>query len=379
VNTTLPIRPIVLTAVAVVVLALAFEWRFQHEMADFEVYWRAGARAIAGAPLYRSDDGHYQLKYLPAFALAMAPLGLLPLTTAKAVWFAALVVCIGMLVRLSVALWPGTADRRLLASAVIVLMAKFYLHELTLGQTNALMAVLVLLALKWVWLGRDGQAGLALAGAVLVKPYALAFLPYLVVRRRWTACAWMAVGLSLLLLLPAVRYGIVANGQLLLDWVRTVRESSAPNLLNQDNVSVWAMYAKWLEADRAAVLWLGLGTVGGMALVLAWIAGNGQGIRGREYLEIAAILLALALGSPQGWDYVLLISTPVVVIMVATRSAMPAWLRATAFGFLLVQGLSLHDVMGRRAYAAFMAMSWISICGLVLFATLAILRARRVA
>ena len=42
-------------------------------MVDFEVYRTAAARALDAEPLYRADDGHYQFKYLPAFALAMAP------------------------------------------------------------------------------------------------------------------------------------------------------------------------------------------------------------------------------------------------------------------------------------------------------------------
>ena len=37
-------------------------------MADFEVYWTAANRALDAQPLYQPADGHYQFKYLPAFA-----------------------------------------------------------------------------------------------------------------------------------------------------------------------------------------------------------------------------------------------------------------------------------------------------------------------
>ncbi len=57
-------------------------------MVDFGVYRTAAVRALSGEPLYQAGDGHYQFKYLPAFALAMAPFALVDPEAAKAIWFA---------------------------------------------------------------------------------------------------------------------------------------------------------------------------------------------------------------------------------------------------------------------------------------------------
>ena len=66
-------------------------------MPDFEVYWRAGVSAAAAEPLYRTADAHFQLKYLPAFAVLGAPQP--PAATrAKAIWFT---VSVGLLLRSS--------------------------------------------------------------------------------------------------------------------------------------------------------------------------------------------------------------------------------------------------------------------------------------
>ena len=62
----------------------------------------------------------------------------------------------------------------------------------------------------------------------------------------------MLAGVAVVLLVPAVRYGWAANLHLLGDWWQTVRTSTAPNLLNQDNVSLAAMFTKWLGPDSAA-------------------------------------------------------------------------------------------------------------------------------
>ena len=75
--------------------ALLFAAKISHKMPDFAVYWTAASRARAAEPLYRADDGHYQFKYLPAFAILTTPLARVPLQTAKALWFVASVVLVG--------------------------------------------------------------------------------------------------------------------------------------------------------------------------------------------------------------------------------------------------------------------------------------------
>ena len=119
-----------LTAAALVgaCVALFFVFRAQaaRKMPDFEVYWTAGVRARLAEPLYRSEDRHYQLKYLPAFAVLAIPLAMLPLTVAKAAWFGITAGLIPVLLALSLGLLP--ARRRppwLLALLTAILMAKF--------------------------------------------------------------------------------------------------------------------------------------------------------------------------------------------------------------------------------------------------------------
>ena len=58
---------------------------------------------------------------------------------------------------------------------------------------------------------------------------------------------------------------------------------------------------------------------------------------------------------------------------------MPAPLRVLTIVAALIIGLSLFDLMGRAAYAAFMGAAVISVASLVLVAALATLRLRAVA
>ena len=125
-------------------------------------------------------------------------------------------------------------------------MAKFYAHEIELGQVNILMAALVVAAVAQMRAGREMAAGLLVAVAVVVKPYAVLLMPYLAARRRFGSLAGAGIGLGIALLLPIVAYGFSGNLTLLGEWWRTVTETTAPNLMDFNNVSAASVFARWL-------------------------------------------------------------------------------------------------------------------------------------
>ena len=90
--------------------------------------------------------------------------------------------------------------------------------------------------------------------------------------------------------------------------------------------------------------------------------------------SIATLLLLIPLCSPQGWDYGLLVSTPAVMLILTRHSRLGRPWQVASGVALVVMGFSLFDVMGRPAYASFMALSIISVCALALVATLVRLR-----
>jgi alpha-1,2-mannosyltransferase len=373
------VRRFSIVVLLLALLAAAAAPRVIREMPDFEVYYRAGTRARQAEPLYRATDGHFQHKYLPVFAVAAAPLTLLPLNAAKVVWFFVTVAALALLVAMSIVLLP---DRRAgpwaLAGLTTLAMLKFYLHELNLGQCNSLLALFVVAAAGSFRRARPARAGGWLAVSAVVKPYTLVFLPYLVLTRRWRALAACAAVVIAALLLPAAIYGVRGNFVELRDWIRTITETTAPNLLNQDNVSVWAMYAKWFGIGRLAAF-LAIGTIAGLLGVVAAVAREGEGLTRPEYLEIATLMLLVPILSPQGWDYGLLAATPAVALVFDRYRELPRAVRIAAGAAIAVTAFSVFDVMGRRAYAAFMASSAITVCALVVFGTLAVMRARRLA
>jgi len=360
-------------------LVALFTTRVSRKMPDFQVYWTAGSRALAAQPLYQVEDGHYQFKYLPAFALLASPIALAPLPTAKAVWFALSALLMMALLGLSVRAMP---DLRRAPPLLLVLtflaMAKFYAHELVLGQVNLLFGVIVTLAVVWLRLGREAAAGVLLALAVVVKPYAAIFLPWLGTRKNRTAFATMIAALAVLLVLPAARYGWQGNLHLLADWWQTVTTTTAPNLTNPDNVSLSAMFTKWLGPESPARVLAAAAGILLLALTGIVIAGRGT-LPAPDALEASMLLMLIPLLSPQGWDYVFLIATPAVMLLINDLDALPRQLRLAAIAAIAIVGLTVYDLVGRDFYAAFMQLSIVTLCVMVEIAALAALRFRRAA
>ncbi len=370
---------VLLGVLAIVSLAVVFTTRVSRKMPDFDVYRTAGARAIAAEPLYRADDGHFQFKYLPVFAIFATPLAMVPPAAAKGGWFALSAILMLVLLGLSLSAMPAIHRPPVVLVVVTFLaMAKFYAHELVLGQVNLLFAVIVVLAVVCLRGGRQAPAGLLLALAVVVKPYGVIFLPWLATRRTRTALVMMAGGLLILLLLPAARYGWSGNLGLLGEWWRTVASTTAPNLTNPDNVSLGAMFTRWLGPDSAAPV-LAAAT-GAFLLLLTAIVIAGRGaLPAPETLEASLLLLLIPMLSPQGWDYVLLIGTPAVMLLVNHLPALPRGLRIATMIAIAVVALSIFDVMGRPAYSVFMRLSVITVCVVIEIAALITLRFRRAA
>jgi hypothetical protein len=366
-------------AIVVVLALVMYVARVRTEMADFEVYHTAAIRAVGAEPLYRSDDGHYQFKYLPAFALAMAPLAWLSPEVAKPLWFGLSVALLWVFVAWSIRGLPNRRrSTRALAWLTIILMGKFYAHELNLGQTNILLGVILIAAVIAVQQGRLSWAGALVGVGVFVKPYAAILLPWLVPGAGLSGVVAASAVIGVGLVLPALVYGWQGNIDLLLGWYHTVTDTTAPNLLLPENVSLATMWAKWIGIGPVATQLAVASVVLGLAVV-AWATRVRSRVSSPAYLEFGLLMLLVPLISPQGWDYVLLLATPAIVCLVDRFDVTSAaWRAATAVAMVLMS-FTIYDVLGRAAYGRLMAINIVSVSAVGLFVCLAHLRRRSLA
>jgi hypothetical protein len=255
--------------------------------------------------------------------------------------------------------------------------AKFFGHELTLGQINAVLLFVMLVALNRLRDRGDIAAGLLLAVAISVKPYALVFLPYLALGRRLRALGAALLGLAACSAAPALRYGIAPTLALYRDWRATLGASTPSLLTSQDNVSLFGFCAKWLGPEHPALLWFVAGLAIALVAVAAWSILVGAGNE-REALALDAsmLLILMPLLSPLGWDYVFLWSTPGVMLLLAAWPMLGRASRALLAVSLIAIGATLFDLLGRELYAAFMDASILTVAFAVLIGMLAALRLR---
>jgi hypothetical protein len=366
-------------ALLIIAAAVIFAVRVKGLMHDFNVYYTAAGRVWAGETLYRAEDGHWQYKYLPTFAFVLAPLSKLPVVPARAVWYALVLGAIVLFVKKSYDLLP---DKRRAAGFVVGLgvlaMAKFYIREMGLGQSNVLLALLVMLALEAGRSGREALVGVLLAGATVVKPYAILFWPYLVARKRFRAAAWFAVAVLVAVLLPAIRYGFMGNVELIKGLWTVVTTSTAPNLLGRDNASIAGMFAGWFGVSSLTSHLALLFAIGLLAVCVWILRRRGPGSL-PEYLEFAVLLYLIPLLSPQGWDYVFLMGTPGIMLLLDRMDTLPVAAQRFLWVCLAIVAFASWDLMGRHLYGAFMGMRIVSVCALIELALILRLRVRQLA
>jgi Glycosyltransferase family 87 len=375
------VRRSLFAVVAVVLIAAAAYAvaRSRRDFWDFEVYRTAGIRALAAEPLYRADDGHYQFKYWPAFAFAMIPFGFINPEAGKVVWYALSVGLVALFLRQSISALPDRRSTvRVLTWWTLLLTGKFIVIELVNGQTNALLGVLIVMALIAVQQKRLGAAGVIIAVAAFVKPYALLLLPWLAVAAGAHAMAGATATLVAGWLLPAVWYGWQTNLDLLAAWSHTVVGTTPENLMLAENISFATMWAKWIGVGPVASAMAAVTTVAALAAagVLWWLR---RRVAEPAYLEVSFLLVLVPLISPQGWDYVLLLGTPAIVCLVDRfRSSPVPWRLVTVTGFVLTS-FTIFDLMGRTLYFTLVDASGVTIGALLLLSSLAGLRARAAA
>jgi Glycosyltransferase family 87 len=276
-------------AVAVLILVYTWFWvvtshrvygapfsGFAHEFVtgcgDFEHFYR-GAKAMREAtdPYSAGVRGYI---YPPLIAFLFMPLTLVSVQAAAFITLAlnmalalmcTVVACKEAMRRFS--LDRPTSELLAVVALTTVLAAPRLRSELQMWQTNVPMLAATLLAL--CWLDRRPQwAGLMLGLAVNIKYLPLIYLPYLLLRRRFTAAAWFVLGIVVFALLPAVYTGWTANlqhwatasagiAQLLGIKVQTVQAANIDALTVGHSVSITSGMARIAGLDAAPSLkWL---------------------------------------------------------------------------------------------------------------------------
>ena len=175
---------------------------------DFNVYYRAGHRVLHGHAIYPPDDSDRFL-YAPIFAIAFAPLALLPHHLAQFVFFAVNAFSLIELILGAGVILFGR-ERKLPAALIIVpvlLSFRFIDNNFDHGQINLPTLALIVWAIVYAGESRDAWAGMMLAAAILIKPFALLAAIHLALRKHFATLGWAVAAGVALLVVPIVIFG----------------------------------------------------------------------------------------------------------------------------------------------------------------------------
>lgn len=368
-----------------VVFLLLFLFRVKNDMIDFQVNYEAGKRLRLAETPYRFEDGHYMFKYLPSSAFLYIPLTYMPLDLAKGIWYFFVISCSLALIRLSFFLVP--AERKKSGWLMVVpplILAKYFFREIDLGQINTIVT-LILLFMIW-YLERQTEerhtredifAGLLWGLAVALKPYALIFLPYFLLKGKWKTLLSGMCMLSTAILIPSLYYGLKGNFIVLNEWMSTLSQSTPTLLTTWDNISVIAFFNKWTANPKLslifAVIFLFI-----LALLVLLLMIVGKRVEKSVVLECSVLLILIPLASPLGWDYNLLMSILGLMIIVHYFPSYSKIWRIILIGNFLIIFFSVYDIIGKDLYSTFMSLSLTTLNFLLLIGYLAYLRLKKI-
>lgn len=369
----------------IVVFLLLFLFKVKNDMIDFQVNLEAGKRLRLAETPYRFEDGHYMFKYLPSSAFLYLPLSYLPLDLAKGIWYFFIIFCSLALIRLSFFLVPSTIVKsKWLMVIPPLILIKYFLREIDLGQINTLVT-LILLIMVWN-LDRqtdershkkDIYAGFLWGLAIALKPYALIFLPYFLLKGKWRTLLSGMCMLSVAALIPSLYYGLKGNFIVLDEWISTLSQSTPTLLTTWDNISIIAFFNKWTGDPKLSLI-LTVIFLSVLALLVLLLMILGKRVEKAAILECSVLLILIPLASPLGWDYNLFMSIlGIMIIIHYFPYTTKIWRIVLVCNFLIIF-FSVYDIIGKDLYSTFMSLSLTTLNFLALIGYLTFLRFKKI-
>jgi len=378
-------RTVAAAALGIVVLAALgaiYTGYIRGDMSDFGVPYRNAERILRGETLYRTSDGHLQYKYAPVSALFYAPLALLPLETAKIIWYGLEIILLAGVCAVGWRILPRKRKSPWFVIGLGILASlKFLGREIELGQVNLLIIFLLVLMVAAYLAKRDAWAGCLWALSIFFKPYALVFLPYFVLKKRWKP---LLSGLAVLVgggFLPSIFYGFRGNLVVHREWISRLSDSTPGLMAVGDNASLYAFFWKLFPGHSEAaakIAWVAAGCV--IAALFLWMmrAAKSADLRGAEVLEASFLLVLIPFFSPLGWYYNYLYALPAFFVLLNAWPLLSgSWKGILAADLVLIGG-TLREILGKSLFRFYTHQSLVVINFIILLVVLAHVRARKI-
>jgi Glycosyltransferase family 87 len=378
------------TVMSVYVLLELKNHRFH--MSDFHVYYVAASRMVHGENLYRPvEDGFYHFKYSPTSAIFFIPFSFLPSVAAQTTYwfFLALMVCLGLYLsllmiapRFKIEDDVGKINTLVLLTALVA--SVHVSRELELGQVNQLLFVIYVIAVYFFSRGRHVASAFFLAASLFLKPFALIFLPWLLIRRKWRLVLFFilfSVGFATVPIVFMHPGTIIPQYQAWLQEM-AIELSHKQALLAKENHTIFSLIARYtpLRYTRLVVDHVPLF----QAMVLAVIASvflycmhRGKGLKDGFVCEAAVLISLIPLLTFTSHNAFGFTELAIMILLYHFKTLkMPEKILAAA-GMVCVGG-NIYDIVGRKLWFILNDLSLVGVGAVLLIAALGLVRQRRV-
>lgn len=328
------------------------------DLVDFEVYYRTAERMLAGEPIYRIEsDGHFVYKYAPPAALYFIPFLLLGFGLSKYVFWLLITIALIWSFATLVKLFGIHNDEKLvnyiLFFAILSMLPHIHL-EWHLGQVNLLLMVLFVALVNAQQNNKPWLLGILLGASIFVKPFGLIFLPYLLLRKQFTALLAMFISMIIIGILPFVFYpSLDAFFDLYIAWIKElqIEMASKQSLFADANHTIFSVLARYTPlqylltttvAQKVYQL-LVLALMGGAFLKYMQWANKEISSIPCEWFVLTAWIPILAFTSQNAFIY----TFPLIVYLLFQYKALPTWATFLLIIGCFLMGINMYDLVGK--------------------------------
>lgn len=289
---------------------------------DFRVYHHAAQVFLEQKDIFlRDEEPITAYRYSPFFAFCISPLGLVPIKTAAAIFFAFNFFSVIIFLRWSkkICVNPPISSQGTFWIYFLgtLFTSRFILLVWDSGQANLLMSALVVLALRLFTRGKEWGAAALLAGSIFIKYLPAMFVIYFICRGKFRIAILTVLFSVLYLFLPVLAVGWATNNLYLHTWWPVVMHTTFDyaTYIDFKNQAISSMVLRLLtdsiyshnfvSLGLKPALMVGYAIIAGL-FVVALVPGRKKGVSNVDY---ALILTFMPLFNPNGWmiNYVALI------------------------------------------------------------------------
>jgi len=400
-------RRVILSALFLAFVASFFV--YARRSVDFAGYAVVGQAFADGRDVYL-DTPVGTNTWPPFFSLTAVPLGLLDRVSpyfARIVWIAlnwiAIYWALDLIARMMYAKhlkWHEDESSLAITSPELLvpfaLALPYIINNFELLQVNMILFTLALWGLYLQANGREAAGGVAIAAAAAMKVMAIAFLPYLLYRKRWRAAFWTAVAALAFFLSPALFFGWAKFWKDVALWLPALRDSWGSGNATQSVYSMWDRILGYGYIPFAVPGTFILPISGARSAKLAWeITSAVAGVLGLiafrgtpkpasrwAQVEWAAVFVAATIFSPLARkSYFVILLLPYALLYAAWKSSdldprSRGLMRDAIFISFALSIPTLHDLIGKSLAVRLEMGSVVTYGSLILFGALLWYRSR---